>query len=63
MNQLAPVIASHAPALVAAVGERASYRFFEFYECLISTTFEGLQIGPLYPHPAPEAFCEPSELI
>ena len=31
MNQLAPVIADRAPALVAAAGARASYRFFEFF--------------------------------
>ena len=31
MNQLAPIAASHAPALVAASGPRASYRFLEFF--------------------------------
>ena len=31
MNQLAPVVASRAPALVAASGARASYRFLEFF--------------------------------
>jgi hypothetical protein len=31
MNQLVPILASHAPALVAAAGARASYRFFEFF--------------------------------
>src|SRR6202453_2175202 len=31
MNQLAPITASHAPALVAASGPRASYRFLEFF--------------------------------
>ena len=31
MNQLVPIIADRAPALIAAVGERASYRFFEFF--------------------------------
>jgi site-specific recombinase XerD len=31
MNQLAPIIASHTPALVAATGPRASYRFLEFF--------------------------------
>jgi site-specific recombinase XerD len=31
MKQLTTITASHAPALVAAVGERASYRFFEFF--------------------------------
>jgi hypothetical protein len=33
------------------------------FESLISTTFKALQIGPLNVWPAPEAFCEPSELI
>ena len=31
MNELVPIIADRAPALIAAVGERASYRFFEFF--------------------------------
>jgi len=31
MNQLAPIIASRAPALIAASGPRASYRFLEFF--------------------------------
>ena len=31
MQALVPIIADRAPALVAAVGERASYRFFEFF--------------------------------
>jgi site-specific recombinase XerD len=31
MNQLVPVIVDRTPALIAAVGERASYRFFEFF--------------------------------
>jgi hypothetical protein len=31
MNQLVPVTADRAPALVAAAGARASYRFFEFF--------------------------------
>src|SRR6202453_1342339 len=31
MNQLAPITASYAPALVAASGPRASYRFLEFF--------------------------------
>ena len=35
MNQLAPVIASRAPALVAAAGARASYRFLEFFTAQI----------------------------
>jgi len=32
---LAPLIASHAPALVAASGARASYRFLEFFTAQI----------------------------
>jgi hypothetical protein len=35
MSQLVPIIADRAPALVAAVGERASYRFFEFFTAQI----------------------------
>ena len=31
MNQLVFLVADRAPALVAALGERASYRFFEFF--------------------------------
>jgi hypothetical protein len=31
MNQLVPIIADRAPALIATLGERASYRFFEFF--------------------------------
>ena len=31
MNQLIPITADRAAALIAAVGERASYRFFEFF--------------------------------
>ena len=31
MNQLAPIAGSHAPAIVAAAGARASYRFLEFF--------------------------------
>jgi len=31
MNQLVTIITDRAPALVAAGGERASYRFFEFF--------------------------------
>ena len=31
MNHIIPLTASHAPALIAAVGERASYRFLEFF--------------------------------
>ena len=31
MNELVPIITDRAPALIAAVGERASYRFFEFF--------------------------------
>jgi hypothetical protein len=35
MNQLAPVTASHAPALIAMSGPRASYRFLEFFTAQI----------------------------
>ena len=35
MNQLAPITASRAPALVAAAGARASYRFLEFFTAQI----------------------------
>ncbi len=35
MNQLAPLIASSAPALVAAAGARASYHFLEFFTAQI----------------------------
>jgi hypothetical protein len=35
MNQLIPILADRAPALVAALGERASYRFFEFFSARI----------------------------
>ncbi len=35
MNQLAPVIASHTPGLIAASGARASYRFLEFFTAQI----------------------------
>src|SRR5271156_4276953 len=31
MNQLAPITASYAPAVVAGSGPRASYRFLEFF--------------------------------
>jgi hypothetical protein len=31
MNQLVPVTADRAPALIAAAGARASYRFLEFF--------------------------------
>jgi hypothetical protein len=31
MNQLAPITVAHAPALIAASGPRASYRFLEFF--------------------------------
>ena len=31
MNRLAPITASYAPALIAASGPRASYRFLEFF--------------------------------
>jgi len=36
MNLLAPVVVSHVPALVAASGVRASYRFLEFFTAQIS---------------------------
>src|SRR5271166_361359 len=36
MNQLAPVIASQAPALVAASGGHASYRFLEFFTAVFA---------------------------
>src|SRR5580704_12234091 len=35
MNQLAPITASYAPAVVAASGPRASYRFLEFFTAKI----------------------------
>lgn len=35
MTQLVPILAERAPALVAAAGERASYRFFEFFTAQI----------------------------
>jgi site-specific recombinase XerD len=35
MNQLAPITASYTPALVAATGRRASYRFLEFFTAKI----------------------------
>jgi len=35
VNQLAPIIASRAPALVVASGARASYRFREFFTAQI----------------------------
>jgi site-specific recombinase XerD len=31
VNQLAPITATHAPALIAASGEKAAYRFLEFF--------------------------------
>jgi hypothetical protein len=31
MNQLVPIVADHAPAVIAASGPRASYRFLEFF--------------------------------
>jgi site-specific recombinase XerD len=31
MNELAPVVAAHAPALIATSGPHASYRFLEFF--------------------------------
>jgi len=39
MNQLAPTVASHAPALTAAGGERASYRFLEFFTAQIRNPY------------------------
>ena len=35
MSQLAPISLDHAPALIRAAGERASYRFFEFFTAQI----------------------------
>src|SRR5271170_2667225 len=35
VNQLAPITTSYAPALVAATGPRASYRFLEFFTAQI----------------------------
>ena len=35
MNRLTPVVASRAPALVAASGKRASHRFLEFFTAQI----------------------------
>ena len=35
MNQLAPITAAHAPALIAASGPRSSYRFLEFFTAQI----------------------------
>src|SRR5580704_9541616 len=35
MNQLAPITAAYAPALIAASGPRASYRFLEFFTAKI----------------------------
>src|SRR5271169_1434189 len=31
MNQLAPIFATHAPAIITATRPRASYRFLEFF--------------------------------
>ncbi len=36
MNHLAPIIAARVPALIAAVGEKTSYRFFEFFTANIA---------------------------
>ena len=36
MNQLVLLVADRAPALIAAAGERASYRFFEFFTANIT---------------------------
>src|SRR5208283_4907283 len=35
MNRLVPVVGDRAPVIVAASGERASYRFFEFFTAQI----------------------------
>src|ERR1700678_2100294 len=35
MNELVPITAANAPALVAAAGSRASYRFLEFFTAQI----------------------------
>jgi hypothetical protein len=35
MSQLVPLAGSHAPALNAATGSRASYRFFGFFTAQI----------------------------
>jgi site-specific recombinase XerD len=35
MSQLVPILADCAPAVIAAAGERASYRFFEFFTAQI----------------------------
>ena len=35
MNQLAALSSPHAPALVMAAGERATYRFLEFFTAQI----------------------------
>ena len=37
MNQLIPITADRAAALIAAVGERASYRFLEFFTAKSAT--------------------------
>ena len=37
MNQLAPITTTYAPALIAATGPRASYRFLEFFTAKIRT--------------------------
>jgi hypothetical protein len=31
MNPLVPIVAAHAPAVIAATGPRACYRFLEFF--------------------------------
>jgi site-specific recombinase XerD len=41
MNQLAPITASYATALVAASGPRASYRFLEFFTANIRNPHTG----------------------
>ena len=41
MNQLVPILADRAPAVVAAAGERASYRFLEFFTANIRNPHTG----------------------
>ena len=35
MNQIAAITATRAPALIAAAGDRASYRYIEFFTAQI----------------------------
>jgi hypothetical protein len=39
INQLAPILAHHAPALVAASAPRASYRFLEFFTATVKVQY------------------------